>query len=62
MTPARAVEQMRVEAARHLLSDASLPIKLVARRCGFGSERVLRRCFHRTLGISPQDYRARFST
>jgi len=62
MTPARAVEQMRVEAARHLLSDASLPIKLVARRCGFGSEEVLRRCFHRTLGISPQDYRARFST
>ncbi len=62
MTPARAVEQMRMEAARHLLSNASLPIRLVARRCGFGSEEVLRRCFHRTLGISPQDYRARFST
>jgi len=61
MTPARAVEKVRVEAARHLLSDTGLPLKLVAQRCGFSSEEVLRRSFHRVLATSPQDYRARFS-
>jgi transcriptional regulator GlxA family with amidase domain len=59
-TPARAVEHLRVEAARHLLSDTELPIKVVAQRCGFGSEEVMRRCFHRLLATSPQDYRIRF--
>jgi transcriptional regulator GlxA family with amidase domain len=60
LTPTRAVERLRVEAARRLLSDTDLPIKLVARRCGFRSEEVLRRSFHRTLAASPHDYRARF--
>ena len=62
MSPGRAVEQLRVEAARQLLSGTDLTIKLVARRCGFRSEEVLRRSFHRSLAASPQDYRARFRT
>ena len=61
LTPARAVERLRVEAARRLLSDTRLPIKHIARRCGFGSEETLRRSFARLLASSPQDYRARFS-
>ncbi|MFM9481392.1 helix-turn-helix domain-containing protein, partial [Streptomyces scabiei] len=36
-TPARAVEQIRVEAARRLLEQGQ-PVKRVAGRCGFGSE------------------------
>jgi transcriptional regulator GlxA family with amidase domain len=61
ITPARAVERLRVEAARRLLSDTRLPVKRSAERCGFGSEETLRRSFGRLLAASPQDYRARFS-
>ncbi|KVE36954.1 GlxA family transcriptional regulator [Burkholderia sp. BDU5] len=60
-TPARAIEQMRVEAARNLLADAPLPIKRIAARCGFGSEETMRRSFLRMLGVTPQTYRERFA-
>jgi transcriptional regulator GlxA family with amidase domain len=60
VTPARAVERLRVEAARRLLAERSMPIKRVAARCGFGSEETLRRSFHRLLGTTPAEYRARF--
>ena len=58
ITPARAVERLRVEAARRLLSDTRLPIKRITERCGFGSEETLRRSFIRLLAATPQDYRA----
>ena len=61
ITPARAVERLRVEAARRLLSDTRLPVKRIAQRCGFGSEETLRRSFVRLLAAAPQDYRQRFS-
>lgn len=61
ITPARAVERLRVEAARRLLSDTRLPVKRIASRCGFGSEETLRRSFMRLLAATPQHYRARFS-
>jgi transcriptional regulator GlxA family with amidase domain len=60
ITPARAVERLRVEAARRLLSDTRLPVKRIAARCGFGSEETLRRSFLRLLAATPQAYRARF--
>ena len=61
LTPARAVERIRVEAARRMLSETRWPTKRVAQRCGFGSEETMRRSFARLLATSPQDYRARFS-
>lgn len=60
VTPARAVEKLRVEAVRHLLSDTRLPAKRIAARCGFGSEETMRRSFVRLLAATPQEYRARF--
>jgi transcriptional regulator GlxA family with amidase domain len=60
-TPARAIEQLRVEAARRLLSESRLPVKRIAQRCGFGSEETLRRSLLRLIGVTPQDYRARFA-
>lgn len=60
LTPARAVERLRVEEARRLLSESQLPVKRIAQRCGFGSEETLRRSFLRLLATTPQDYRARF--
>jgi len=60
-TPARAVEQLRVEAAQRLLGETSWPVKRIATRCGFGSEESMRRSFVRLLRVAPQMYRERFS-
>ena len=60
LTPARAVERLRVEAARRLLSESGLPVKRISQRCGFGSEETLRRSFLRLLAVTPQEYRTRF--
>ena len=59
-TPARAVERLRVEAARNLLMDSRVPVKRVAQRCGFGAEETMRRSFLRLLAATPQEYRSRF--
>lgn len=61
-TPARAIEQIRTEAALGLLVDTSLPIKRIAARCGFGSEETLRRSLMRTIAVTPQAYRERFAS
>jgi transcriptional regulator GlxA family with amidase domain len=60
LTPARAIERLRVEAARQLLAETRLPAKRIAARCGFGSEETMRRSFMRLQGVSPQDFRQRF--
>ena len=59
-TPARAIERLRLDAARRLLSESRLSVKRIARSCGFGSEETMRRSFLRLLSVAPQDYRARF--
>lgn len=61
MTPARAVERLRVEAARQLLAQTAMPVKRVAQRCGFGTEETMRRSFLRVQGVGPNSYRTRFS-
>jgi transcriptional regulator GlxA family with amidase domain len=48
-TPARAIERLRVEAARRLLSELRTPVKRIAQRCGFGSEETMRRSLLRLL-------------
>jgi len=60
-TPARAIERLRVEAGRRLLSESRTPVKRIAQRCGFGSEETMRRSFLRLLAVTPQDYRSRFA-
>jgi transcriptional regulator GlxA family with amidase domain len=61
VTPAHAIERLRVEAARQLLSESGQPVKRISQRCGFGSEETMRRSFLRLLAVTPQDYRTRFS-
>ncbi|AZO26379.1 MULTISPECIES: GlxA family transcriptional regulator [Mesorhizobium] len=58
-TPARAVEEIRIEAARRML-EQGLAVNQTVRRCGFGSEETMRRGFLRALGTNPRDYRERF--
>lgn len=60
-TPARAVEMMRIEAARTALEDPKLTVKQVSVQCGFGSDERMRRSFIRQLGVSPQAYRNSFA-
>jgi transcriptional regulator GlxA family with amidase domain len=59
-TPARYVEQVRVEAARALLEASDVPLDAVARRCGLGSAESLRRSVSRD--ATPHAYRQRFRT
>ncbi len=59
-TPARAVEEMRLESARRQLEQGA-HVSRVAFRCGFGAEETMRRAFQRQFGVSPQAYRERFS-
>ena len=59
--PARAIERLRVDAARRLLSESGLPVKRISQRCGFGSEETMRRSFLRLLAVNLQEYRTRFS-
>jgi transcriptional regulator GlxA family with amidase domain len=62
MTPARYVEQVRLEAARAMLETGDDTLEVVARRAGFGSPESLRRAFMRHLGVVPSAYRASFHT
>ncbi|GAB2640770.1 hypothetical protein GCM10027068_20480 [Prescottella soli] len=60
-TPARFVEQVRLDHAKALL-DAGHGVAESARVAGFGSSETMRRTFVARLGISPSQYRDRFST
>ncbi len=60
VTPARFIEQVRVEAARRRLEESSAGVDAVASQCGFGGAESMRRAFLRTLRVSPSAYRSRF--
>ena len=60
-TPAKAVETIRVEAARRRLEETEDRIESVAAQSGFSSEEQLRCAFIRILGIPPREYRKRFA-
>lgn len=61
VTPARAIEQTRLELACRMMEAQRPKLKAVAQQCGFTSEEVMRRTFIRHLHISPAEYRQRFS-
>lgn len=61
MTPARYVEQLRVEAARRRLEETDGGVDAIAAQCGFGTSESMRRSFQRTLHVSPTSYRSRFA-
>jgi 4-carboxymuconolactone decarboxylase len=61
-TPAKAVEAIRVEAARRRLEETEDRIESVAEDSGFSCEDQMRCAFIRILGIPPREYRKRFAT
>ncbi len=56
-TPAKAVERLRVEAARALLDSQPLQVEDVALETGFGDPERMRRAFIRAFGQPPQALR-----
>jgi transcriptional regulator GlxA family with amidase domain len=57
VTPAKAVERLRIEAARGLLDGGSLQVEDIALEAGFGDAESMRRAFVRTFGQPPQAFR-----
>jgi transcriptional regulator GlxA family with amidase domain len=57
-TPGRFVRRARAEAAAHLLATTALPVRSVARRCGFGSPEQFRQAFVARYGLPPSRFRS----
>ncbi|WP_175832396.1 GlxA family transcriptional regulator [Burkholderia cepacia] len=56
-SPAKAIEQLRLEAARNMLEHSRHPLEVIARETGFRDRRHLREAFIRGYGVSPQSLR-----
>lgn len=59
-TPARYVEQLRVEAVRRLLEGSDRRLEGIAHATGFGNADIMRQAFLRHLHTTPERYRAAF--
>lgn len=57
VTPAKAIERLRVESARLQVETCNQPIDRVAERAGFGDAERMRRAFLRVFGQPPQALR-----
>ncbi|NGZ85196.1 GlxA family transcriptional regulator [Duganella aceris] len=60
-TPAKYVEDVRLEAVSRALEFGGQSLEEIARRCGYNSVDVLRKAFVRRIGLSPKDYVQRFA-
>ena len=60
-TPAKLVEDLRLDSACRRLETGAVSVKQIATACGFGDEERMRRAFMRRFGASPATYRARFA-
>ena len=56
-SPAKAIEKLRLEAARLMLEDTRHPIETIARQTGFADRERMRRAFVRIFGMPPQAMR-----
>ena len=57
MAPAKAVERLRVEAARCMVEDSREPLESIARNVGFADPERMRQSFIRVLGQPPRTLR-----
>jgi transcriptional regulator GlxA family with amidase domain len=60
-SPAELVRRFRVDEAKRLLAETSLPIKDITTRTGLGDASTLWRAFTQDLGVTPAEYRQRFA-
>jgi transcriptional regulator GlxA family with amidase domain len=57
LSPAKAIENLRLEAARLMLEQGRLPLESIASETGFGDRERMRRTFIRAFGQAPQAVR-----
>src|SRR6266853_2609112 len=57
LSPAKAIENLRLEAARFMLDQGRLSVEEIARATGFGDRERMRRSFVRTFGQTRQNIR-----
>jgi LacI family transcriptional regulator len=55
-TPLQEILRLRYAEARHLLSSSEIPMKIIARRCGFTDSKHFSAAFRTATGISPSEY------
>ena len=56
-SPAKAIENLRIEAARLMVEQGRHSLDVIAREAGFGSRDRMRRAFVRSFGQAPQEIR-----
>ncbi|NMO03101.1 helix-turn-helix domain-containing protein [Gordonia sp. TBRC 11910] len=61
VSPHRWLTEQRVLHAQRLLESTTITVDDVAKRCGFGSATLLRHHFSSMVGVSPGNYRQRFT-
>lgn len=60
LSPARLLAELRLERARALLSEPTVPLSTVAHQSGFGDPSSLSKAFQRRFGLAPTSYRRSF--
>jgi transcriptional regulator GlxA family with amidase domain len=61
-SPAEVVRRLRLEEAARQLSSTSLPLKQISSKTGLGDPSTLWRLFTKLYGVTPDEYRQRFSS
>jgi transcriptional regulator GlxA family with amidase domain len=59
--PGKTIELFRLEAAQRLLENSKRNLDQIALQCGFADQGRMRATFQRNLGVTPSDYRKRFT-
>jgi transcriptional regulator GlxA family with amidase domain len=62
LTPNAYLQMLRVDAARRLLSESTISMARIAKRCGFASTATMRSAFGAHVHVSPEEFRARFQS
>lgn len=61
LTPTEYIQNVRVQKARELIETSKLPIEIIASRVGYEDAGAFRKIFKRLTGLSPREFRVRFS-
>lgn len=61
ITPIEYLIEIRIERSKVLLRRKNIPVTEIAMRCGFGSNAHFSSCFQSRLGISPSEYRDKYT-
>ena len=61
LTPLAYIQALRMEAAKQALENSVKQVEVIARECGYDDVRFFRQLFRRNCGLTPTEYRAKFT-